>query len=295
MKSLTISKRLTNRDTQSFNQYLKEIGDIDLLSPEEEKELTKRTSIGDEAAITELVRKNLRFVVSVAKQYTSAANPLPDLINEGNIGLIMAARKFKPEMGFKFISYAVWYIRKVILEFLNKNGRLVRLPDNKIGLLNKLEKKITKLEQELGRKVDVNDLIDMDFDEVLSTDTYRINDEYQLLTMLNNNVDSIDREIDTDDGNGTTLGDLLTSESIFKASDYELVRNETNAKLVSVMNLLKPREQHVINGLFGLDGSFPRTLGDIGDELGITREMVRQIRDKSLTKMKRKLSKVQHI
>jgi RNA polymerase primary sigma factor len=295
MKDLTFSKRLTNRDTQSFNQYLKEIGDIDLLSPEEEKALTKRTSEGDEAAITELVRKNLRFVVSVAKQYASAANPLPDLINEGNIGLIIAARKFKPEMGFKFISYGVWWIRKVILEFINKNSRLVRLPDNKIGLLNKLEKKITKLEQELGRKVDVNDLIDVDFGGILLTDSYKINDEYQLLTMLNNNVDSIDREIDTDDGNGTTLGELLTSESIFKASDYELVKNETNDKLISVINLLKPREQHVINGLFGLDGSFPRTLRDIGDELDITREMVRQIRDKSLTKMKNKLTKVQQI
>lgn len=293
MKSLVFSKKLTNRDTQSFNQYLKEIGDIDLLTLDEEKELTKRASYGDEAAIEELVRKNLRFVVSVAKQYTSIANPLQDLINEGNIGLITAARKFKPEIGCKFISYAIWWIRKVIMEYINKNGRLVRLPDNKINVLNKLEKRMTKLEQELGRKVDVNDLIDEDFENIFSIEnSYRINDEYQLLTMLNNNVDSIDREIDTDDGNGTTLGDLLTSETIFKASDYELTKNETNEKLLSVLNLMKAREKHVIIGLFGLDGNFPRTLADIGDELGVTREMVRQIRDKSLTKMKIKLRKV---
>ena len=289
MKNLVISRRVTNREVASFNQYLKDIAEIDLLTHEEEKELTRKTSDGDNNAVNELVKKNLRFVVSVAKQYSTINNPLEDLINEGNIGLIIAANKFKPEMGFKFISYAVWWVRKVIIEYLNKNGRLVRIPANKLDTLSKLEKKINILEQQLGRKVEISDLMDGDLD-ITEDENSSINDEYSLLTMLSNNVDSLDTQIDGDDGNGVTIGDMLSSDEIFKPTDYELIANETNANIIAVLGYLKPREQKILIGLYGLDGKYPRTLKDLGDELSLTREMVRQIKIKSLDKLKSRIN-----
>src|ERR1039458_8758932 len=159
MKQLVISARTTKRDTASFNLYLREISEIKMLTPEEELICANKVVLGDKAAIEELIVKNLRFVVSVAKQYAKAENPLEDLVNEGNIGLMIAAKKFRPDMGFKFISYAVWWIRKIILEHLAKNGRIVRIPANKINDLSKLDKKINKMEQKLGRNLDTQELI----------------------------------------------------------------------------------------------------------------------------------------
>jgi RNA polymerase primary sigma factor len=289
MKQLVINKRLTNRDVTSFNQYLKDISNIDMLTYEEEKALTQKTCLGDRKAIDELVEKNLRFVVSVAKQYTSNNNSLEDLVNEGNIGLIIAAEKFQPEMGHRFISYAVWWVRKIILEYLAKNSRLVRLPANKLNSLSKLEKKIHTLEQKLGRRVEINDLFgDDELTEAFNDSLYdeTLSDDYNLLVMLSNNIDSMDREINNDEGNGVSLGDLMSSDEIFKESDYELNKTERNEQILSLLDTLKPREKLVMIALFGLDGEFPRTLKDIGDELNITREMVRQIRNKSLEKMK---------
>jgi len=289
MKQLVINKRLTNRDVTSFKQYLKDISNIDMLTHEEEKALTQKTCLGDRKAIDELVEKNLRFVVSVAKQYTSNNNSLEDLVNEGNIGLIIAAEKFQPEMGHRFISYAVWWVRKIILEYLTKNSRLVRLPANKLNSLSKLEKKIHTLEQKLGRRVEINDLFgDDELTEAFNDSLYdeTLSDDYNLLVMLSNNIDSMDREINNDEGNGVSLGDLMSSDEIFKGSDYELNKTERNEQILSLLDTLKPREKLVMIALFGLDGEFPRTLKDIGDELNITREMVRQIRNKSLEKMK---------
>ena len=213
MKRLVISTKLTNRANHSFNQYLKEISAIDIFTPEEEAICTEKASRGDAEAINELVNRNLRFVVSVAKQYATAQNPLEDLVNEGNVGLIIAAEKFKPEMGFKFISYGVWWIRKVIIEHLTKNGRLVRIPANKVNNLSKLDKQINKLEQKLGRNVSVQELID-EFKSNLGGEQKnnykKVISEYEFLDVLNNyKMDSLDRDISGDDNGGTSLGETI--------------------------------------------------------------------------------------
>jgi len=292
MKQLVITSRLTNRSNDSFNQYLKEVAAIEKFTPEEEAICTEKASQGDREAINELVRRNLRFVVSVAKQYANTQNPLEDLVNEGNIGLIIAAEKFKPEMGFKFISYGVWWIRKVIIEHLTKNGRLVRIPANKINNLSKLDKQINKLEQKLGRTVTVQELID-EFGSELGLEEKgninKITSEYEFLDVLNNyTMDSLDRDISGDDGGGTTLGETL-SDSTFESADHAMVEQDIKNELNKVLDTLKPRDRKVMVGLFGLDGDFPKTLKDVSDEIGVTREMVRQIREKCLDKLRKQM------
>ena len=293
MKQLVITAKLTNREIHSFNQYLKDIAEIDVFTAEEEAICAEKASHGDKEAMDELVRRNLRFVVTVAKQYATAQNPLEDLVNEGNIGLIIAAEKFKPEMGFKFISYAVWWIRKIIMEHLSKHGRLVRLPANKINSLSKLDKQINQLEQKLGRSVSIHEIIEefgSEFGLSNKQTPKKISDEYILLDMLNDfTMDSLDRDISGDEGNGTTLGETISDDSIFKSAEQQLITNDVKKQLNEVLDILKPRDKQVMIGLFGLDGNLPRTLNDIGEEIGVTREMVRQIREKSLIKLKKKL------
>ena len=292
MKQLVITAKLTNREIHSFNQYLKDIAEIDVFTAEEEAICAEKASRGDKEAIDELVRRNLRFVVTVAKQYATAQNPLEDLVNEGNIGLIIAAEKFKPEMGFKFISYAVWWVRKIIMEHLSKHGRLVRLPANKINSLSKLDKQINELEQKLGRNVCIQEIIeefggDTDFDGKSTQKKFK--NEYMLLDTLNDySMDSLDRDISGDD-KGTTLAETISDDSMFKSADNELLTEDVRKQLNEVLDILKPRDRLVMVGLYGLDGCIPRTLNDIGDEIGVTREMVRQIRQKSLAILKKKL------
>lgn len=219
-------------------------------------------------------------------------NPLEDLVNEGNIGLIIAAEKFKPEMGFKFISYAVWWVRKIIMEHLSKHGRLVRLPANKINSLSKLDKQINELEQKLGRNVCIQEIIeefggDTDFDGKSTQKKFK--NEYMLLDMLNDySMDSLDRDISGED-KGTTLAETISDDSMFKSADNELLTEDVRKQLNEVLDILKPRDRLVMVGLYGLDGCIPRTLNDIGDEIGVTREMVRQIREKSLVKLRKNL------
>jgi len=297
MKQLVINARLTKRETLSFNQYLKDIADIEMLTPEQEILCTEKASRGDKKAIDELVRRNLRFVVSVAKQYATNQNPLEDLVNEGNIGLIIAAEKFKPEMGFKFISYAVWWIRKVIMEHLAKHGRLVRLPANKINSLSKLDKKVNQMEQKLGRNVSISEIIE-EFEQELASDAKtegsasykKMCEEYELLDILNDySMDSLDREIGGDEGGGTLLSDTISDTSTFKPADHDMISQDIKNELSKVLDVLKPRDRKIMIALYGLDGNMPRTLKDLGDEVGVTREMVRQIREKSLIKLKKKL------
>ena len=297
MKQLVINARLTKRETLSFNQYLKDIADIEMLTPEQEILCTEKASRGDKKAIDELVRRNLRFVVSVAKQYATNQNPLEDLVNEGNIGLIIAAEKFKPEMGFKFISYAVWWIRKVIMEHLAKHGRLVRLPANKINSLSKLDKKVNQMEQKLGRNVSISEIIE-EFEQELASDAKtegsasykKMCEEYELLDILNEySMDSLDREIGGDEGGGTLLSDTISDTSSFKPADHDIISQDIKNELSKVLDVLKPRDRKIMIALYGLDGNMPRTLKDLGDEVGVTREMVRQIRQKSLIKLKKKL------
>jgi RNA polymerase primary sigma factor len=196
-------------------------------------------------------------------------------------------------MGFKFISYAVWWIRKIIMEHLSKHGRLVRLPANKINSLSKLDKQINQLEQKLGRSVSIHEIIEefgSEFGLSNKQTPKKISDEYILLDMLNDfTMDSLDRDISGDEGNGTTLGETISDDSIFKSAEQQLITNDVKKQLNEVLDILKPRDKQVMIGLFGLDGNLPRTLNDIGEEIGVTREMVRQIRQKSLGLLKKKL------
>jgi len=289
MKNLVINSKVTNRENLSFNQYLKDIASIEVLTPQQETILAEKASKGDKKAIDELVRRNLRFVVSVAKQYATPQNPLEDLVNEGNIGLIIAAEKFNPSMGFKFISYAVWWVRKIIMEHLSKHGRLVRLPSNKINSLSKLDKEISELEQKFGRTVTVQEAIDImgktgKFD---STSFKKKVEEYEFLDVLSSyHMDSLDRDISGDDGNGTILSDTISDDSVFKSADHDINHADIKNELNKVLDTLKPRDKRVMVALFGLDGEIPRTLKDVGEEIGVTREMVRQIKEKCLAKMR---------
>jgi RNA polymerase primary sigma factor len=281
MRDFKIVARPTNREIDSFKQYLKNISSIDMLTREEETELAMKSSAGDEKAINELVRRNLRFVVSVAKSYASAANPLEDLVNEGNVGLIIAAKKFKPNMDAKFISYAVWWVRKVIMEYLSKHGRTVRIPANKLNSLSKLDKKFNELEQREGRIIDINEVINELSGELP-------NDSLEFLTLLNSyNMDSLDREIGSDDST-TTLGDLLTTDS-YKDTDHLVNGNDIKNEIGKLVNTLNDKEKRIIIASYGLDGSSPMTLGEIGEEMGVTRERIRQIKDTILRKLKSKI------
>ncbi len=293
MKQLTITTKLTNRENQSFVQYLREVSEIKVLTPEEEVILTEKASSGDKQAIEELVKRNLRFVVSVAKQYATPQNPVEDLVNEGNIGLMMAAERFDPKTGFKFISYAVWWIRKIIMEHLSKNGRLIRLPANKINALSKLDKQINELEQKLGRNVSIREVMDnynVDVDVLDALSNYgKSSSDLEVLSMLSGySMDSLDRELGHDEG-GSTLGDNVV-DNTFDTNDHNLLYDDMKKELNKVLDTLKPRDRQVIVALFGLDGSIPRTLKDVGDEIGVTREMVRQIKEKSLIKLRKRLN-----
>lgn len=282
MKQLVITSRLTNRESDSFQLYLKEIAQIDVFTPEEEMACAIKASNGDEKAREELVRRNLRFVVSVAKHYETATNRVEDLVNEGNIGLIMASQKFKPEMGFKFISYGVWWIRKIILEYLSKNGRMVRLPANKINALSKLDKMITTMEQKLGRNVDIQEVM-AEFEKDLE------NSDLPFLDVLNTySMDSLDREIDSDD-NSHTLADMLSDDTTFKPTDFLLTDTDVKQNVKRILDSLKERERYIITSLYGLEGVPRKTLKEIGEDLGVTREMVRQIKEKTLKNLKAKV------
>jgi RNA polymerase primary sigma factor len=283
MKQLVISTRLTNRESESFQKYLFEISQIPIFTPKEEVECTIRAAAGDKSAVEELIKRNLRFVVSVAKQYSTPINPVEDLVNEGNIGLILAAEKFRPEMGFRFISYAVWWVRKKILEHLAKDGRMVRLPNNKLSSLSKLDKKMIEMEQRLGRTVDISELIE-EFDGQFDAE------DISLLGVLSTySMDSMDREIGGDDGSGTTLGDMLSDNTTFESPDNALINNDMKGDIIRLLDTLKPRDKRIMIALYGLDGNAPMTLKEVGEEIGVTREMIRQIRVKLLKTLKAKL------
>jgi RNA polymerase primary sigma factor len=279
MKSLRINQRFTNKESNSFNQYLNDISDIDMFTAEEEHACSLRAAEGDKKAIDEMVKRNLRFVVSVAKQYESPNVPLEDLINEGNIGLIMAVENYKPNTGFKFITYAVWWIRKLILEHLAKNGRLIRIPSNKVNGLSKLNQYITQLEQKLGKTVDISEVIEEYGEEISNEGVY----DLQNLSMFS--FDSLDNPVNDSD-NSLTLSDIISDKSI-DPSDYMVTSQYDKKHIDKILNNLKPRDKQVMVSLFGLDGSAPLSLKEVGEEIGLTREMVRQIRKKSLEKLKK--------
>ncbi len=275
MRQLKITKQITNRETASLDMYLQDIGRVELITAQEEVVLAVKIRNGDMRALDKLVKANLRFVVSVSKQYQNQGLSLPDLINEGNLGLIKAAQRFDETRGFKFISYAVWWIRQSILQALAEQSRIVRLPLNKIGAINKINKTLSKLEQDLEREPSYDELsqvIDM-----LPKDIYE--------TMRNNNRHlSMDAPL-TSNEDGGNMYDLLRNEAA-QAPDRELIGESLQMEIFRSLATLTEREADVIKLFFGLAGKHPHSLEEIGEKFDLTRERVRQIKEKAVRRLK---------
>ena len=274
MRQLKITKSITNRSSEALDKYLLEIGKEELVSVEEEVELAQRIRQGDQRALEKLTKANLRFVVSVAKQYQNQGLSLQDLINEGNIGLIKAAQKFDETRGFKFISYAVWWIRQSILQALAEQSRIVRLPLNQVGSVNKISKVLAKFEQENERRPSVAELA-----EELNIEEDKIS---EVLRVSGRQV-SVDAPFQ--DGEENCLLDVLTNEDA-PHTDSPMDKESLCSELDNILSaVLKDREKKVIVMSFGI-GRHEKSLEEIGDLLGLTRERVRQIKEKSLRKIK---------
>ena len=274
MRQLKITKSITNRESAALDKYLQEIGREDLLSTEEEIELAQRIKKGDRKALDKLTKANLRFVVSVAKQYQNQGLSLPDLINEGNLGLIKAAEKFDETRGFKFISYAVWWIRQSILQAIAEQSRIVRLPLNQVGSVNKINQLQNKFEQEFERRPNSSEIaerIDIPEDKVI--DAMKANGKHV----------SVDAPFSDGDDNG--LIDVLPDSDIPMA-DNELVMESLRKEIADALHTLNERERNVIECFYGINQP-EMTLEEIGDRYGLTRERVRQIREKALRKLRK--------
>ncbi len=275
MRQLKITKQITNRETASLDMYLHDIGRVELITAEEEVILAQKIKSGDQRALDKLVRANLRFVVSVSKQYQNQGLSLPDLINEGNLGLIKAAQRFDETRGFKFISYAVWWIRQSILQALAEQSRIVRLPLNKIGAINKINKALSKMEQDLEREPSYDEIGEML--EMLPQD---IQD-----TMRNNNRHlSMDAPLSVGEDGGS-MYDLMQNESS-QAPDKELIGESLQLEITRALATLTEREADVVKLFFGLGGKHPHSLEEIGEKFDLTRERVRQIKEKAVRRLK---------
>jgi RNA polymerase primary sigma factor len=274
MRQLKIIKQVTNRETVSLDKYLHEIGKVDLLTTEEEVNLARRLKEGDKAALDQLVKANLRFVVSVSKQYQNQGLSLPDLINEGNLGLIKAAQRFDETRGFKFISYAVWWIRQAILQALAEQSRIVKLPLNKIGSINKVNRAFIELEQRFEREPSIEEL-----SEVLELAP---NDIKEALKSSSRHV-SMDAPISQDEE--STMYDVLLSNET-PSPDRGLLNDSLRKEIERALATLTLRESAIIKLYFGLSGKHPHTLEEIGEELELTRERVRQIKEKAIKRLK---------
>ena len=273
MRQLKITKSITNRESASLEKYLQEIGKEELLTVEEEVELAQQIRKGDRKALERLTKANLRFVVSVAKQYQNQGLTLPDLINEGNVGLIKAAEKFDETRGFKFISYAVWWIRQSILQAIAEQSRIVRLPLNQVGSVNKINKALNKFEQENERRPSVEEI-------AASTDIPE--DKVDDALKANSRHVSVDAPFSDDDG-GSML-DIMTDTNA-PSVDKELLMESLREELRKVLGTLKERERLVIKDYYGIDTE-EKTLEEIGSRYGLTRERVRQIREKAIRKLR---------
>jgi RNA polymerase primary sigma factor len=269
-----ITKQFTNRESQSLDKYLQEIGKVDLLTPEDEIYLAIQIKKGDQKALEKLVKANLRFVVSVAKQYQNQGLSLGDLINEGNLGLIKAAKRFDETRGFKFISYAVWWIRQSILQALAEQSRIVRLPLNRVGALNKIGKAYSNLEQEYEREPNAHELaqeLSMDISEV--SDTLKISGRH------------VSMDAPFSQGEENRLLDVLSNEEI-PSPDYILMSESLRNEIERVLSSLSEREAEVIKLYFGLNKEHSLTLEEIGEKFNLTRERVRQIKEKAIRRLK---------
>ncbi len=273
MRQLKISKSITNRESASLDKYLQEIGHEELLSVDEEVELAQKIRKGDRKALDKLTKANLRFVVSVAKQYQNQGLSLPDLINEGNVGLIKAAEKFDETRGFKFISYAVWWIRQSILQAIAEQSRIVRLPLNQVGSVNKINRELNKFEQEYERRPSMNEIADrIDLPEEKIADAMKVNTHHV----------SVDAPFsESEDG---SLLDVLPSTDI-PSADNELEKESLREEIVRALDLLNEKERTIVTAFFGI-GKQEMTLEEIGVKYGLTRERVRQIKEKAIRRLR---------
>ena len=273
MRQLKITKSITNRESASLDKYLQEIGHEELISVEEEVELAQRIRKGDRQALEKLTKANLRFVVSVAKQYQNQGLSLPDLINEGNLGLIKAAEKFDETRGFKFISYAVWWIRQSILQAIAEQSRIVRLPLNQVGSVNKINREVNRFEQEHERRPSIDEIASkVDLPEDKIEDALKVNTRH------------ISVDAPFTEGDETSLLDILPNQDspmADKALVAESLRNEINRALQT----LNERERNIIEAFFGINQP-EMTLEEIGDKFGLTRERVRQIKEKAIRRLR---------
>ncbi len=271
---MKIVKQFTNRESQSLDKYLQDIGKVDLLTPEEEIELAIRIKRGDQSAMEKLTKANLRFVVSVAKQYQNQGLSLGDLINEGNLGLIKSVRRFDETRGFKFISYAVWWIRQSILQALAEQSRIVRLPLNRVGALTKIGKTYSNLKQEFEREPSAEEMA-----EALEMDVEEIADAMK----LSSKQVSVDAPFSL--GEENSLLDVIQNDQQ-PSPDNELISESLKSEVKSVLATLPEREAEVIRLYFGLDGEYPMTLEEIGEKFNLTRERVRQIKEKAIRRLR---------
>lgn len=286
MRQLKITKQITNRESVSLGKYFSEVNSFALISAEEEAELAKKIRLGDNVAANKLINANLRFVVSVSKQYQVTGVELVDLISAGNIGLIEAARRFDESRGFKFISYAVWWVRQSIAQYLSDNSRSIRLPINKVGIFNKLKAINADLEQTLERKpslIEISDSYSEKFGDFISE-----NNVYELL-FCSSQLKSIDAPLTNSDDDSTTLSDMIQCDGL-NSIDKTLKHSDLKTSLNSTLNKLSNVERFVIVNSFGIDCN-EKTLGEIGDDLELTRERVRQIREKAIRKLKTNTSR----
>lgn len=275
MRQLKITKSITNRESQSLERYLQEIGRVDLLTADEEVDLAVKIKQGDQFALEKLTKANLRFVVSVAKQYQNQGLSLNDLINEGNLGLIKAAQRFDETRGFKFISYAVWWIRQSILQALAEQSRIVRLPLNKVGSLNKINRAFAQLEQEFEREPSADEIADM-----LELGIKEINSTMKI------GARHVSMDAPFSDGEKNSLIDVIPSEGL-PAADQNLTYHESlSHELEYSLQSLPPRQQSIVKLYFGIGMREPVSLEDIGRRFKLTRERVRQIKDKALLKLR---------
>jgi RNA polymerase primary sigma factor len=273
MRQLKITKQVTNRDTPSLDKYLQEIGKVELITPEDEVILARRIRSGDRDAFAKLVKANLRFVVSVAKQYQNQGMSLPDLINEGNLGLMKAAQRFDETRGFKFISYAVWWIRQAILQSLAEQARIVRLPVNKIGSINRINRAFSRLEQEFEREPTSQEIADM---------LEMAPEEIKEALKTNGRTVSMDAPISAEEDNN--MYDVLQSSDT-PSPDKNLINESLAYEIERALSTLSPRESKVLKLYFGISMKHPFTLEEIGEELGLTRERVRQIKEKAIKRI----------
>ncbi len=274
MRQLKITKSITNRESASLDKYLQEIGREELITAEEEVVLAKKIKDGDQDALEKLTRANLRFVVSVAKQYQNQGLSLPDLINEGNLGLIKAARRFDETRGFKFISYAVWWIRQSILQALAEQSRIVRLPLNQVGSLNKINKAYSKLEQEFEREPsaeEIAELLDLPIDKV--SDTMKVSGRH------------VSMDAPFANGEESSLLDVLVNHDSLKA-DNGLMMESLSKEIDRALSTLTERERDVVKIFFGIGLNHGLTLEEIGDKFDLTRERVRQIKEKAIRRLR---------